>query len=193
MACLSERASIHRTVLAVHQRRHFGEQRGALCRRLAAGGGIGTLSESGTGESSDRADKSCRITQKPLDLQGRIGRAPLAFSSSYSCRRSRYSAFVFLQEPFLALRISNAIAVIMLFGLGYTFGRLTGYRPVPWPCNGAAGNRAGRLDDRVGWLRQGAAKSSRKSTLFAVHAGFRGSVPYVPTFPSQINAIVPWR
>jgi VIT1/CCC1 family predicted Fe2+/Mn2+ transporter len=28
-----------------------------------------------------------------------------------------------------ALRVSNAIAVAMLFMTGYTYGRLTGYRP----------------------------------------------------------------
>jgi VIT1/CCC1 family predicted Fe2+/Mn2+ transporter len=28
------------------------------------------------------------------------------------------------------LRVSNAIAVAMLFTTGYTYGRLTGYRPI---------------------------------------------------------------
>ena len=37
--------------------------------------------------------------------------------------------FVFMQDSTLALRISNAIAVIMLFALGYAFGRCAGHHP----------------------------------------------------------------
>jgi hypothetical protein len=37
--------------------------------------------------------------------------------------------FLFLRDPVLALRVSNAIAVVLLFVAGYTFGRLTGWRP----------------------------------------------------------------
>ena len=38
--------------------------------------------------------------------------------------------FIFVQPARLALRISNAIAIVMLFGCGYTFGRYSGFRPV---------------------------------------------------------------
>ena len=38
--------------------------------------------------------------------------------------------FIFMREAMPALRVSNAIAVAMLFATGYTYGRLTGYRPV---------------------------------------------------------------
>jgi VIT1/CCC1 family predicted Fe2+/Mn2+ transporter len=38
--------------------------------------------------------------------------------------------FIFMREAMPALRVSNAIAVAMLFTTGYTYGRLTGYRPV---------------------------------------------------------------
>jgi len=37
--------------------------------------------------------------------------------------------FMFIHEPKLALRISNAIAVALLFSTGYAFGRQAGYRP----------------------------------------------------------------
>lgn len=37
--------------------------------------------------------------------------------------------FVFMQDSTLALRISNTIAVIMLFALGYAFGRCAGHHP----------------------------------------------------------------
>ena len=38
--------------------------------------------------------------------------------------------FIFMRNAMPALRVSNAIAVAMLFTTGYTYGRLTGYRPV---------------------------------------------------------------
>ena len=37
--------------------------------------------------------------------------------------------FIFMQEVGRALRISNAIAIVMLFVLGNTFGVMTGRRP----------------------------------------------------------------
>jgi len=37
--------------------------------------------------------------------------------------------FLFVRNAFLALRISNAIAVTLLFVVGYAFGRVTGSRP----------------------------------------------------------------
>ena len=38
--------------------------------------------------------------------------------------------FTFMNDITLALRVSNGIAIAMLFGTGYTFGRMTGRRPV---------------------------------------------------------------
>lgn len=38
--------------------------------------------------------------------------------------------FTFMKDITLALRISNAIAIAMLFASGYTFGRISGRRPV---------------------------------------------------------------
>jgi VIT1/CCC1 family predicted Fe2+/Mn2+ transporter len=38
--------------------------------------------------------------------------------------------FIVMREATPALRVSNAVAVAMLFMTGYTYGRLTGYRPV---------------------------------------------------------------
>jgi hypothetical protein len=37
--------------------------------------------------------------------------------------------FLFMGEPRLALRTSNAIAIVMLFLVGYRFGRYAGHRP----------------------------------------------------------------
>jgi VIT1/CCC1 family predicted Fe2+/Mn2+ transporter len=38
--------------------------------------------------------------------------------------------FIVMSDAVRALRVSNAIAVVLLFLAGYTFGRLTGRRPV---------------------------------------------------------------
>ena len=38
--------------------------------------------------------------------------------------------FIVMRNAMPALRVSNAIAVAMLFMTGYTYGRLTGYRPI---------------------------------------------------------------
>jgi VIT1/CCC1 family predicted Fe2+/Mn2+ transporter len=38
--------------------------------------------------------------------------------------------FIFMKEATRALRISNAIAIAMLFVMGYAFGRYSGHRPV---------------------------------------------------------------
>jgi hypothetical protein len=38
--------------------------------------------------------------------------------------------FIVMRDPVPALRVSNAIAVVLLFAAGYAFGRLTGRRPV---------------------------------------------------------------
>jgi hypothetical protein len=37
--------------------------------------------------------------------------------------------FIFVREPRLALRISNAVAIAMLFMAGHVFGRYSGFRP----------------------------------------------------------------
>lgn len=37
--------------------------------------------------------------------------------------------FVFMKNGMLALRVSNAIAVVMLFALGYAYGRCAGHHP----------------------------------------------------------------
>ncbi len=37
--------------------------------------------------------------------------------------------FIFMQNAWLALRVSNAVAIVMLFLTGYAFGRITGRHP----------------------------------------------------------------
>ena len=60
------------------------------------------------------------------DWQGAAGVFLLVFLSTFPVALP----FVFVSEPFTAVRISNAIAIVMLAILGWIFGRLTGHRPV---------------------------------------------------------------
>ena len=62
--------------------------------------------------------------------------------------------FFFLQDAYIALRISNAVAVAMMFVVGYAFGRVAGLPPLghgrfdgcPWLCVGCLGHCLGRLN-----------------------------------------------
>jgi hypothetical protein len=59
------------------------------------------------------------------DWLGALGVFLLVFLSTFPVA----IPFMFMANVGLAMRISNLIAVVMLFGMGYTFGRITGGRP----------------------------------------------------------------
>jgi len=59
------------------------------------------------------------------DLQGAVGVFLLVFLSTFPV----VIPFVLLKDISLALRLSNAVALVMLSLTGYAFGRITGRRP----------------------------------------------------------------
>lgn len=59
------------------------------------------------------------------DWLGAIGVFVLVFLSTFPVA----IPFIFMQEAGPALRVSNAIAIVMLFMLGWAFGRMTGRHP----------------------------------------------------------------
>jgi VIT family len=59
------------------------------------------------------------------DWRGALGVFLLVFLSTFPV----VIPFIFLHEPRLALRISNAIAIVMLFMAGYAFGRYAADHP----------------------------------------------------------------
>jgi hypothetical protein len=59
------------------------------------------------------------------DWRGAVGVFFLVFLSTFPV----VIPFMVMKNALLALRISNAIAIAMLFMTGYTFGRITGRRP----------------------------------------------------------------
>ena len=60
------------------------------------------------------------------DWRGAAGVFLLVFLSTFPV----VIPFIVMRDPVPALRVSNAIAVVLLFAAGYAFGRLTGRRPV---------------------------------------------------------------
>ena len=60
------------------------------------------------------------------DWRGALGVFLLVFLSTFPVT----IPFIVMRDAVPALRVSNAIAVVLLFGAGYAFGRLTGRRPV---------------------------------------------------------------
>jgi VIT1/CCC1 family predicted Fe2+/Mn2+ transporter len=59
------------------------------------------------------------------DLLGAVGIALLVFLSTFPV----VIPFIFMQSVLPAMRVSNAIAIVMMFMTGYSYGRLTGYHP----------------------------------------------------------------
>ena len=60
------------------------------------------------------------------DGRGALGVFLLVFLSTFPVT----IPFLVMRDPVPALRVSNAIAVVLLFAAGYAFGRLTGRQPV---------------------------------------------------------------
>jgi hypothetical protein len=60
------------------------------------------------------------------DARGALGVFLLVFLSTFPV----VIPFIVMRDPVPALRVSNAIAVVLLFAAGYAFGRLTGRGPV---------------------------------------------------------------
>jgi VIT1/CCC1 family predicted Fe2+/Mn2+ transporter len=60
------------------------------------------------------------------DLRGALQVFLIVFLSTFPMA----IPFIVMRDPVPALRVSNAVAVALLFGAGYAFGRITGRRPV---------------------------------------------------------------
>jgi VIT1/CCC1 family predicted Fe2+/Mn2+ transporter len=60
------------------------------------------------------------------DWLGALGLCLLSFVSTFPI----VIPFIFIGDARLALRVSNVVAIAMLFVCGYVFGRYAGFRPV---------------------------------------------------------------
>ena len=68
-----------------------------------------------------------RLTKK--NWRGALGVAWLVFLSTFP---PTLPFLFFFRDARLALRVSNAIAIVMLFFLGYAYGSYAGHRPYGW-------------------------------------------------------------
>jgi VIT1/CCC1 family predicted Fe2+/Mn2+ transporter len=71
-------------------------------------------------------DHPNRVHVAGKDWLGAAGVFLLVFLSTFPV----VIPFTFMKDITLALRVSNAIAIVMLFAAGCTFGRITGRRPL---------------------------------------------------------------
>ena len=129
MACLSERATALLTVMAV--RRAATAEKGreviadALPRVVASALHAADL-EKVRVALNQMPDLPKRPRLQREDWLGAVGVFFLVFLASLPV----VLPFIFLQDPVVALRLSNAVAVTMLFGTGYAYGHLAGHHPL---------------------------------------------------------------
>jgi len=128
MGSLADRASDRRLVASVREASTDEEARSAILGNLPPVVGFAL-----TAHDIDRLHAKLSSIEHPLkpvrlereDWLGAVAVFLLVFASTIPV----VVPFVFVQDAQAALRISNAIAVLMMLVAGYAFGRLAGYRP----------------------------------------------------------------
>jgi len=127
MACLNERGADRKTAFALRRARSRAEAH-ALIRDNVPPVVAGEL----TDEVLDRVHRrvkgfealpSPRITRH--DLRGALGVFLIVVSSTFPV----ILPFVFMTDLAHAMRVSNAIAIVMLALIGHAFGRASGFSP----------------------------------------------------------------
>lgn len=134
MACLAEKGQSLRTYLALRKATEPREAQRLISDALPPV--VASILEPAELEAMRR-----RLMQLPEppdrallskdDWLGSIGVFLIVFISTFPV----VLPFIFLRSVGPALRVSNAIAIVMLFLTGYAFGRMTGHHP--WLVGGA--------------------------------------------------------
>ena len=129
MGCLAERSRRLMTVRAVRAANTPAQARGLLADALPPE--IAAIVEPDELEGvrarlARQPEPPARAHMTMEDWRGAAGVFLLVFLSTFPV----VIPFIVMRNAQPALRVSNAIAVAMLFMTGYTYGRLTGYRPV---------------------------------------------------------------
>jgi hypothetical protein len=128
MACASERGSERRTLRALREARDPGEARRIVGDALPA-----ALASAFEPEELERAGWRLRSLPEPagrVRLSAADWRAAAAVFLLVTLSTLPVSLpFVFVRDLALAMRLSNAVAIAMLFGLGAAYGRLLGGSP----------------------------------------------------------------
>jgi hypothetical protein len=129
MACLAEHGSRHRIVQSVRRSRNPSEARSHIRREL-----MPLVSRALDDPEIDKISAAILAMPEPPerpglhgdDWRGAISVFLLVFCSTLPVALP----FLFFSDAQTALRVSNAVAILMLFGLGYQYGRLAGHRPL---------------------------------------------------------------
>jgi hypothetical protein len=128
MACLSERGQKIATLRAVRNALGSSEAHSAIVEALPdafANALQAAELEAIRRKMSQMPDPPARLRLHKADLLGALAVFLLVFASTFPVA----IPFILMRDPMIALRISNGIAVAMLFLTGLTFGRCVGYRP----------------------------------------------------------------
>jgi VIT1/CCC1 family predicted Fe2+/Mn2+ transporter len=128
MGCLAEKGTGIKTLRAV--RRATDPQKARKLMTAALPPAVAQVIEPGELDSIHQRLKTlpeppAYATLHKDDWRGAIGVFLLVFLSTFPMAMP----FMFMQNAVVALRVSNAIAIILLFFLGYAFGQITGRRP----------------------------------------------------------------
>jgi hypothetical protein len=129
MGCLSDQAAGLRTLRAIHRAASREETELAVARALppvvAAALSPADLQRLGAEMAG------LPMPARPPGLQaGHWLGAGAVFLLVFGSTIPVVLPFVLLDDALVALRISNLIAVLLMFVAGYAFGRLAGYRPL---------------------------------------------------------------
>jgi hypothetical protein len=128
MACLAERGHALRAYWSVLKARRPEEARRLIASALPPVVASVLRPEEFTAihqRLKELPEPPTRPGFRAEDWKGALGVFLLVFLSTFPVALP----FVFMPNTQLALRVSNGIAMAMLLGLGYAYGRMTGYHP----------------------------------------------------------------
>jgi hypothetical protein len=129
MGCLADRGRERLTLRAVHQAADPRQAQQALADALppAVASVVQPAELAAMAQRLKALPKPRgRVRLHAEDWRGALGVFFLVFLSTFPV----VVPFLFMADAVTALRVSNGIAVAMLFGTGYAFGRITEGRPV---------------------------------------------------------------
>jgi hypothetical protein len=128
MACVGERGAAWRIAREFQAARDPAQARALIAQALPPGIAA-AVGEEGLEPIRQALAARLEVPPRPRlrweDARGALAVFLLVFLSTFPV----VVPFLLTDEPLRALRLSNAVAMVMLFGLGLTFGRLAGWRP----------------------------------------------------------------
>jgi hypothetical protein len=128
MACLSERGTTHRTLRAVEQARSPAEAHTVIRRELPAVVGSALQHDDMERIRASILERGPSTSMPRLtseDVRGALSVFLIVVASTFPV----VLPFIFVHDPAIAMRLSNAIAVAMLAMIGFGYGKVAGLSP----------------------------------------------------------------